>query len=43
MLSSDHGGHDYTHGDWIDDDILVPIFLRGKHGSEILKLGLYHE
>ena len=40
MLSSDHGGHEYNHGDWIDDDILVPFYIRGKHVAEITKFHL---
>ena len=29
LMSSDHGGHDYSHGSYIDEDLLIPMFVRG--------------
>ena len=28
-FSTDHGGHEFSHGDAIDDDMIIPIILRG--------------
>ena len=28
-FSSDHGGHDFGHGEAIDDDMLIPMILKG--------------
>ncbi len=29
VMSSDHGGHGKGHGEAIDDDLIIPMFLRG--------------
>ena len=30
IITSDHGGHDRTHGTLMDEDMTIPIFLLGK-------------
>ncbi len=38
IITSDHGGHDRTHGFDIPEDMTIPIFIKGKDfeaGSEI--------
>lgn len=29
LLSTDHGGHDFGHGDPLDSDLNIPIFIQG--------------
>ena len=29
LLSSDHGGHDTSHGSYIDEDLFIPMFVKG--------------
>ena len=29
LLSTDHGGHNFSHGSWQDSDIVIPLFVRG--------------
>ena len=30
ILTADHGGHDRTHGSSMQEDMLIPLFIRGK-------------
>lgn len=30
IITADHGGHDRTHGTMMDEDMLIPIFIKGK-------------
>ena len=30
VVTADHGGHDRTHGTMMDEDMLIPIFIKGK-------------
>ena len=29
FFSTDHGGHDFRHGEAIDEDMIIPVMLRG--------------
>jgi predicted AlkP superfamily pyrophosphatase or phosphodiesterase len=30
IVTSDHGGHDRTHGTWMPEDMTIPMFIKGK-------------
>ena len=30
ILVADHGGHDRTHGTLMDEDMTIPLFIRGE-------------
>ena len=30
LMSSDHGGHLFSHGDPQDSDLLIPMFIKGS-------------
>lgn len=34
ILTADHGGHDRTHGTASDEDMTIPLFLRGADFAE---------
>jgi|LSQX01.3.fsa_nt_gb predicted AlkP superfamily pyrophosphatase or phosphodiesterase len=38
MVTSDHGGHDRSHGSDLKEDMTIPLFIKGKGISPLLEL-----
>ena len=39
IITSDHGGHDYTHGTTLDEDMKIPLFIIGNGYEKGRNLG----